>query len=81
MIRIMFLATISQMKKAAATNKCTSIEGHFGGQDDAPVQCQAHRLMQHVQGYLRSHWTLPSGKYLTRIARADAVVINIGVKN
>ena len=36
---------------------------------------------KHVQGYLRGHWTLPSGKYLPRIAPADAMVVNFGVKN
>jgi hypothetical protein len=28
--------------------------------------------MQHVQGYLGSHWTLPSGNYLLCIAPAAA---------
>jgi hypothetical protein len=36
--------------------------------------------MQHVQGYFRSHWTLPLGKYLPRIAPANAMVIIFGVK-
>ncbi len=30
--------------------------------------------MQHVQGYTGSHWTLPSGDYLLRIALAAARV-------
>jgi hypothetical protein len=54
--------------------------GHFEGHDDAPGQCQAHRPTKHAQGYLRSHWTPPSGKYLTRIAPADTMVIDFGVK-
>jgi hypothetical protein len=29
--------------------------------------------MQHVQGSSRSHWMLPSGKYLLRIAPAAAM--------
>jgi hypothetical protein len=37
--------------------------------------------MQQVQGYLRSHWTPPLGKYLPRIAPADAMVIDFGLKN
>jgi hypothetical protein len=32
--------------------------------------------MQHVWGYLGSHWTLPLGKYLPCITPADAMVIN-----
>jgi hypothetical protein len=67
------------MKKAAAPNKCNS--GHFDCHDNAPVQCQAHCLTQHVQGYLRSHWMPPLGKYSPRIAPADAMVINFVVKN
>ena len=39
-------------------------------------QCDVKCPMQHVQGYLRSHWTPPSGKYLSKIAPADAVVID-----
>ena len=31
--------------------------------------------MQHVQGYLRSHWMPPLGNYLPHIAPADATVI------
>jgi hypothetical protein len=29
--------------------------------------------MQHVHGYIGSHWTLPSGDYLLRIAPAAAM--------
>jgi hypothetical protein len=36
--------------------------------------------MKHVQGYLISHWTPPSGDYLPCIALADAMVINFCVK-
>jgi hypothetical protein len=32
--------------------------GHFDGHADAMVQCTMHHLMQHVQGYTRSHWML-----------------------
>ena len=36
--------------------------------------------MQHVQGYLRSHWMPPLGKYSPHIAPADAMVINFWPK-
>jgi hypothetical protein len=62
-------------------NECTSVVGHFTGQEDAPVQFWAHCPMQHIQGYLRSYWTLPLGKYLPYIALVDAVVTFFGVKN
>ena len=62
-------------------NKCTSIVGHFDGHDNAPMRCQAHRPMQHVQGYLKKHWAPPSCKYPPRITRADVMVIKFGVEN
>jgi hypothetical protein len=65
-----------QTKEAAMTNKCTSIAGSFSGDADAVVQCRAHRPMNHIQGFTRSHWMLPSGKCLRRIAPAAAKVIN-----
>jgi hypothetical protein len=62
-------------------NKCASVVGHVDCHEDAPVCCQAHCLMKHVQGYLMSNWTPPSGKYSPRITPADAMVINFGVNN
>ncbi len=52
------------------TNECTFIVGHIYGHGGAPGRYKRHRPMQHVQGYLRSHWTPPSGNYLLRIAPA-----------
>jgi hypothetical protein len=60
------------ISKAMMTNKCTSSAGHFDGHGIAPEQYRWHRLMRHVQGYSGSHWTLPSGDYLLRIAPAAA---------
>jgi hypothetical protein len=37
--------------------------------------------MKHVQGYLTSHWTPPSGDYSPRIALVDAMVFDFCVKN
>jgi hypothetical protein len=44
------------------------------------LEAHAHRPMKHGQGYLISHWTLPSGNY-SCIALADTMVINLCVKN
>jgi hypothetical protein len=38
----------------------TCFAGHFDGHDNAPVRCQAHQPIQHVQGYL-SVGTLKDG--------------------
>jgi hypothetical protein len=49
----------------------TTIVTRFGGPNDAPVQFCVHCLMEGVQGFTRSHWTPPSGKYLLRIIPVD----------
>jgi hypothetical protein len=58
--------------KVTLTNKCTSSAGHFDGHSSAPEQYRWHRPMRHVQGFSESHWTLPLGNYLLRIAPAAA---------
>jgi hypothetical protein len=50
--------------------KYASSASHFDGHGGAPEQYRWHFPMQHVQGYPRSHWTLPSGDYLLGIASA-----------
>ena len=49
-----------------ATNECTSVAA------EAVKQCMRHRLMQHDQGFTRSHWMPPSGNHWLRIALAAA---------
>jgi hypothetical protein len=49
----------------------TTVATHFDGSDDAPVQCRVQRRMEGFQGFTRSHWMPPSGKYLLRIIPAD----------
>jgi hypothetical protein len=58
------------MTKLVMTSKCISIAAHFEGLANALVLCGVHCLMQHVQGYSRSHWTPPLGNYLLRNAPA-----------
>jgi hypothetical protein len=58
------------MTKSTMTNKCTLSVGHFDGHGNAPKQYRWHCPMQHVQGYSGSHWTLPLGNYLLRVAPA-----------
>jgi hypothetical protein len=60
------------MTKSTMTNKCTLFTSRFDGHDSAPEQYRWHRPMRHVQGYSRSHWTLPSGDYSLRITPAAA---------
>ncbi len=44
-------------------NKHTCKDGHFDGHGGALVRNRVHRLMEEVQSFNRSHWTLPLGKY------------------
>ncbi len=46
--------------------KRTILAGHFDGRGDAPVRYQAHRPIEGVQRYGRSHWLMPPGKYSVR---------------
>ncbi len=54
--------------------KCRRIAGDFDCHADAAVRYGAHRPMEHVQCFTGSHWMLPSGKCLRRIASAAAMV-------
>jgi hypothetical protein len=56
---------IEETKNAGKSND-------FDGHGDAAVQRGAHRLMEHIQGFTRSHWMQPSGECLRRIAPAAA---------
>jgi hypothetical protein len=58
------------MTKSTMTNKCTLSAGCFDGHGGVPEQYRWHCPMRHVQGYSGSHWTLPLGNYLLRIASA-----------
>jgi hypothetical protein len=49
----------------------TTVATHFDGRDDAPVQCRVHHPMEGVQGFTRSHWMPPLGKYSLRIIPAE----------
>jgi hypothetical protein len=60
--------------------KCRQIAGYFNHHADVAVQCRTHCPMEHIQGFTRSHWMLPSGECLHRIAPA-AVMVDEFVEN
>ena len=60
------------MAKLLMTIKCTLSVIRFDGHGGLLVQYKAHCLMQHVQGYSRSHWMPPLGDCLLCIAPAAA---------
>jgi hypothetical protein len=59
-------AAIRATCKQTTVNKYTYKAGCFDGHGNVPVRNHVHRLMEGVQGFTRSHWTLPSGKYYVR---------------
>jgi hypothetical protein len=48
------------------TKTCTHFSGHVDGLGGAPLQYRVHRPTEEVQGFTRSHWTLPSGEYCSQ---------------
>ena len=42
----------------------TQFAGRFDGHCDGAVQYRAHRPIEEVQGFTRSHWMPPVGKHL-----------------
>jgi len=56
----------------ATANECTSAIGPFDGHGGAPVQYEAHHLMQHDQCSTASHWTPPLGNFSLCITPAAA---------
>jgi hypothetical protein len=61
--------------------KYTSNAGNFDCHADAAVGFEVHRLMEHIPGFTRSHWMLPSCKCLHCIAVVAAMVDEIGQKH
>jgi hypothetical protein len=58
------------------SKKCREIAGDFDCHANAAVGFGVHCPMEHIPGFTRSHWMLPLGKCLCRIAPATAKVIN-----
>jgi hypothetical protein len=56
------------MTKLTMASTCSSVIVRFDGHGGPPVRYEAHRPMQHVQGYSGSHWMLASSNYLLCIA-------------
>ena len=54
--------------------KCRQIDDNFDGHGDAAVRRGTHLPIEHIQGFIRSHWMPPSGECLRPIAPAAAMV-------
>jgi len=49
----------SGQKQIDNNEKCRQIGGNFDCHADAAARRGAHRLMEHIQGFTRSHWMPP----------------------
>jgi hypothetical protein len=54
--------------------KWGQIAGDFDCHTDVAVRRGAHRPLEHIHGFTRSHWMLPSGECLRRIVPAAVMV-------
>jgi hypothetical protein len=57
--------------KQTSINKYTYKAGRFDGHGNAPVCNRVHRPMEEIQGFTRSHWTPPMGKYYVQKHKRD----------
>ncbi len=60
------------MTKSTMASTYYFVIGRFDGHGGPSVQYEAHRPMQHVQGYSESHWMPPLGNYSLHVALAAA---------
>jgi len=64
----------SGRQRIDGNKKCRQIYGNFDCHDNAALRRGAHRPIEHVQSFTRSHWMPPSVKCSHRIAPAAAMV-------
>ena len=64
----------SGRQRIDSNKKCRQIDGDFDGHGDAAVRRGTHRPIEHIQGFIRSHWMPPSGECLRRIAPVATMV-------
>ena len=62
-------------------NNSRRIAGDFDCHADVAVRCGAHCPMEHIPGFNRSHWMLPSCECSHRIVPASAMVNDFGRKH
>jgi hypothetical protein len=64
----------SGRKRIDGNKKSRRIDGNFYCHDDAAVRLGAHRPIEHVQGFTRSHWMPPLVECSHHITQAAAMV-------
>jgi hypothetical protein len=73
MITVLFSYSSGQ-QQIGDNKKCRRISGNFDCHAYAAVRSGAHRPIEHLQGFTRSHWMPPSGECLHHIATAADMV-------
>jgi hypothetical protein len=58
----MLFSYVSGQQQISNNKKCRQIAGNFDCHVDAAVRRGAHCPIEHIQGFTRSHWMLPSGE-------------------
>ena len=69
----MLFSYVSGQQRIGDNEKCRRITGNFDCRADAALRCGAHRSIEHIPGFTRSHWMLPTGECLHHIATAAAM--------
>jgi hypothetical protein len=59
--------------------RCNGFDGDCDNHAAGKIQREAHRPMERISGFMRSHYMLPSGVCSRRIGPADAMVIAVAV--
>ena len=70
----MLFSHVSGQQRIDNNVKCRQISGNFNCHADAAVRRGAHRPIEHIQGFTRSHWMPLLVECLRRIASAAAMV-------
>jgi hypothetical protein len=70
----MLFSYVSGQQRIGNNKKCRQIAGDFDCHAYTAVQRGVHRPIEHIQGFTRSHWMLPSGECLGCVAPAAAMV-------
>jgi hypothetical protein len=70
----MLFSYVSGQQQIGNNEKCRQIAGNFDCHADKAVQHRAHRLIEHILGFTRSHWMPPSVECLRRTAPAAAMI-------
>jgi hypothetical protein len=70
----MLFSHVSGQQRIGNNQKCSQIADDFDCHADAAVRRGVHRLIEHIQGFIWSHWMPLFGKCLHRIAPVAAMV-------